>query len=333
MAERRPGRAAPLVAALLASVAATAGLAYAAGDSPSTINACRTKILGYVRVVTTTAKCRRTELPLSWNTIGPKGDAGPAGPVGPAGPSGPAGPAGPQGPEGSPGGAGPPGPPGPPGPKGDPGAPLESIGELSGLLCTKHDGTDGETMVDVADDNTITITCVADEEPPPPPTGSAKLVINEVDYDQVGADHDGFVELYNGGDAAADLTGLVLVPVNGGDSSEYSRKALEGSLAAGAYQVVDVELQNGAPDGLAVVDLTGHTLIDALSYEGAITAATIDGTTYDLVEGTVLADTVADSNTVDGSLIRNPNGTDTNDAAADWAFTTAVTPGAANVRS
>ena len=330
MAERRPGRAAPLVAALLASIAATAGLAYAAGDSPSTIKACRTKILGYVRVVTTTAKCRRTELPLSWNTIGPKGDpgpAGPAGPVGPAGPSGPAGPAGPRGPDGSPGGAGPPG---PPGPKGDPGAPLESIGELSGLLCTKHDGTDGETIVDVGDDDSIVITCVADEEPPRP-TGAAKLVINEVDYDQVGADHDGFVEVYNRGDAAADLTGLALVPVNGGDSSEYSRKALEGSLAAGAYLVVDVELQNGAPDGLAVADLTGHTLIDALSYEGAITAATIDGTTYDLVEGTVLPDTVVDSNTVDGSLIRNPNGTDTNDAAADWAFTTTVTRGAANV--
>jgi hypothetical protein len=34
---------------------------------------------------------------------------------------------------------------------------------------------------------------------------------------------------------------------------------------------------------------------------------------------------------VAGSLIRNPNGKDTNDAASDWAFTTTVTREAANV--
>jgi large repetitive protein len=72
-------------------------------------------------------------------------------------------------------------------------------------------------------------------------------------------------------------------------------------------------------------------LLDALSYEGAITAATIDGQTYDLVEGTALADTVADSNTVDGSLSRIPDTQDGNDAASDWAFTSTKTPAAANV--
>jgi hypothetical protein len=44
----------------------------------------------------------------------------------------------------------------------------------------------------------------------------------------------------------------------------------------------------------------------------------------------VLAATVEDSNTVAGSLIRNPNDKDTNDAGADWAFTT-VHEGAANL--
>ena len=62
-------------------------------------------------------------------------------------------------------------------------------------------------------------------------------------------------------------------------------------------------------------------------------AATIDGQTYDLVEGTALGDTVADSNTVAGSLSRIPDGGDSNNAAVDWAFTTAVTKGAANVAS
>jgi len=96
---------------------------------------------------------------------------------------------------------------------------------------------------------------------------------------------------------------------------------------------VSIELQNGAPDGVALVNTATSTLLDALSYEGAITAAQIDGTTHNLVEGTPLPATVADSNTVDGSLSRIPNGTDTNNAATDWAFTTTKTPGAANVMS
>lgn len=75
----------------------------------------------------------------------------------------------------------------------------------------------------------------------------------------------------------------------------------------------------------------GGILLDALSYEGAIDAATIGGATYDLVEGTVLPAATADSNTIAGSLSRIPNGSDTDDAATDWAFTTTVTQGAANV--
>ena len=102
-----------------------------------------------------------------------------------------------------------------------------------------------------------------------------------------------------------------------------------GTLAPGAHLDVGIELQNGAPDGLALLD--GVTLLDALSYEGEITAATIGGRTYNLVEGTALPTAVEDSNTVAGSLIRNPDGKDTSDAAADWAFTTTVTRGAANV--
>ena len=105
------------------------------------------------------------------------------------------------------------------------------------------------------------------------------------------------------------------------------------SLAAGAYLVVPVEMQNGAPDGVALVDTATKALLDALSYEGEIHAATIDGQVYDLVEGTALPATVADSNSVDGSLSRIPDGSDTDDAATDWVFTSTKTPGAANVAS
>jgi hypothetical protein len=159
------------------------------------------------------------------------------------------------------------------------------------------------------------------------------LVINEIDYDQVGADTGGFVEIANRGSSAATLDGLALVLVNGGDGTEYARVALTGSLAAGGYLQLEIEAQNGAPDGVALIDTASKALLDALSYEGAITAATIDGQTYNLVEGTVLAGTVVDSNTVDGSLSRIPDKADTNNAATDWAFTQTKTPRAANVAS
>jgi hypothetical protein len=74
-------------------------------------------------------------------------------------------------------------------------------------------------------------------------------------------------------------------------------------------------------------------VLDALSYEGAMTAVTITGApgTYNLVEGTQLPEGVADGNFIDGSLIRSPNGRDTNNASQDWRFTKQPTPGAANV--
>ncbi len=138
------------------------------------------------------------------------------------------------------------------------------------------------------------------------------------------------MEIKNVGASAATLEGIALVLVNGGDGLEYDRAELTGSLAAGAYLSVAIEAQNGAPDGVALIDTAG-ALLDALSYEGSITAAVIDGKTYNLVEGTVLPTSVADSNTVDGSLSRIPDGQDTNNAASDWKFTTTKTPGAANV--
>ena len=179
-------------------------------------------------------------------------------------------------------------------------------------------------------DGAIVLTCEAEDGPPPPPPGAAELVLNEIDYDQVGADTGGFIEIYNAGDGPADLAGVALVLVDGGTANEYLRRTLSGTLAAGAYLVVEADAQNGAPDGVALID-AGGSLLDALSYEGGITAATIGTATYSLVEGTVLPAATADSNTVAGSLSRIPNGSDTDDAATDWAFTTTVTQGAANV--
>ena len=90
------------------------------------------------------------------------------------------------------------------------------------------------------------------------------------------------------------------------------------------------EIQNGAPDGIALIDNVTHTVLDALSYEGSITAVTLPGfaAPVSLVEGTPT--TISDSNTMQESLCRKPNGQDSNDAATDWQLCTSLTPGTAN---
>ena len=276
-------------AAAVVFVAVGSALAAATGDTPTVIHACKHPSGGWLRQVADPAQCRRRETPVDWNIEGQKGD---------------------------------------------PGTVVSGLKTLEGVPCIAEDAAAGEIKVTIGAGGDVTLTCEAapDEQPPPPPPPpgeSAKLVINEVDYDQIGADANGFVEIHNTGSQAADLSNVDLVAVNGGDGAEYGRVALTGTLAAGAYLDVAIELQNGSPDGIALIE--GSTLLDALSYEGAITAATIGGATFNLVEGTVLPIAVEDSNTVAGSLIRNPDGKDTNDAASDWAFTTTLTRGAANV--
>jgi Lamin Tail Domain len=302
-----------LLAALGAVVFVVAGAAVgaSAGDPPSVIFACKHPSGGWLRQVAGPAHCRRRETPVNWNIEGPKGDPGQDGAPGAKGD---------QGDKGD---------------KGDPGTVVSGLTTLEGVPCVAEDSAAGEIKVTTGANGDVSLTCEAapDEPapppPPPPPVETAKLVINEVDYDQVGTDGNGFVEIHNTGTAAADLADVDLVAVNGGDNAEYDRAALTGTLAAGGYLAVAIELQNGAPDAVAL--LQGTTLVDAFSYEGTITAATIGGQTYNLVEGTALPATVEDSNTATGSLIRNPNGKDTNDAASDWAFTTTVTREAANV--
>lgn len=179
------------------------------------------------------------------------------------------------------------------------------------------------------------------------------LIINEVDYDQPGIDTNEFVEILNTSGTARNLFGQSLVLVNGANNLPYLTVDLgpAGTLASGQYLLVqngtlpvpggvlsinfasaNSNVQNGAPDGIALVDTTTNTLVDALSYEGSITMAAIPGLgTVSLVEGTALAPTTEDVDPTSGSLSRLPNGSDTNDAATDWNFTTTPTPGTANV--
>ena len=339
---------------LAALVVAASSATLAAGGSERSnddvITGCQKPGRGFLRVVRDASACRSNERVVTWNERGPAGPQGPAGPAGQAGERGlmgpagavgamgPAGPAGAIGPAGAAGATGPAGPAGPQGaqglagPQGPAGSALASLAALSGSACSRFDGSAGTVAIATTSANVVELRCSGSGGPPPPPP-SSKLVINEIDYDQVGADANGFVEIANTGSSARALEGIALVLVNGGDGQEYARANLTGSLAAGAYLSISIEAQNGAPDGLALIDTASGALLDAFSYEGEITTAAIGSQTYNLVEGTALAATVADSNTVDGSLSRIPNGQDTNNAASDWAFTQTKTPGAANVAS
>ncbi|HUS33092.1 MAG TPA: lamin tail domain-containing protein [Kofleriaceae bacterium] len=240
--------------------------------------------------------------------------------------------------------------------------------KIVGATLTQSDGLTGNwkwcpTPAQVADSDRYTLVLSADDGDNPKVLkpyvivlgggGGPKLVINEVDYDNVGTDNAEYIEIYNGSSTTTSLAGLSVILVNGATGDEYATIELGpvGSLTAGQYLVIggpavtvptaakkldplwtQDQVQNGAPDGVALVDTVGPTLLDALSYEGAVTAANLTGfaSSVSLVEGTALATGSADSNTATATLCRKPNGADTNNASADWKVCTTRTVGTAN---
>ena len=79
------------------------------------------------------------------------------------------------------------------------------------------------------------------------------LVLNEVDYDNVGADNREFVEVFNGTGASVDLGNKAVVLVNGGTGTEYARVALgPNCLAPDQYLVVMDPLVVPAPGEISI---------------------------------------------------------------------------------
>lgn len=159
------------------------------------------------------------------------------------------------------------------------------------------------------------------------------IVINEVDADQTSTDSAEFLELYNTGTSAVDLSDAVLVFFNGSDDASYAAFDLDGiTLAAGDYFVLcanaattpncdlDVEpdenlIQNGA-DAVALMmgdaasfptDTPATTvgLIDVIVYgtddspDGGLLAALGETIQYD-EDATGNKDTESNQRTPDG---------------------------------
>jgi hypothetical protein len=188
----------------------------------------------------------------------------------------------------------------------------------------------------------VTATVTVTEAPP------RELLLNEVDYDQPGADTTEFVEIFNPGDTPRALDGLAVVFFNGAmtPAASYLTVNLSGTIDAGGYAVVandavvtpagvprfriaNSTVQNGDPDGLALVEVATGRVLDVLSYGGGITRATYMGREISLVSGRPT--TARDVSSGPASLARLPNGVDTDDDASDWARTETPTPGAENL--
>lgn len=101
------------------------------------------------------------------------------------------------------------------------------------------------------------------------------VFLNEIHYDNSGTDAGEAVEI--AGPAGTDLTGWSLVLYNGNGGKSYKTYPLSGSLADsgngfGFFAINTPGIQNGAPDGLALIDPTNQ-VVQFLSYEGVLTAA------------------------------------------------------------
>jgi len=169
---------------------------------------------------------------------------------------------------------------------------------------------------------------------------SAQVVINEVDYDQIGTDNAEYIEIKNIGTTVYPMQYLTVLLINGSSGTGVQYASISNPswqpLAPGAYFVICGNqsltlncdhpgpsitnlVQNGPMDAIVLVDVNDN-VVDVLSYGG-----TLPG----YVEGT--GTTATDTNDQDGiSLNRWPDGNDTNDNNADFVVG-CPSPGTANV--
>lgn len=108
-------------------------------------------------------------------------------------------------------------------------------------------------------------------------TASAQVFINEIHYDNTGTDSGEAIEI--AGRAGTDLSGWSVVLYNGANGLQYNTLALAGAIVdqQGGFGTVVIDLpvnglQNGGPDGIALIDASAD-VVQFLSYEGSFTAA------------------------------------------------------------
>ncbi|MBV6443676.1 MAG: hypothetical protein EPGJADBJ_05459 [Saprospiraceae bacterium] len=132
-----------------------------------------------------------------------------------------------------------------------------------------------DTTVSCSDPLTLPPTVTATDDCDPgqvPPV----IFINEIHYDNAGTDAGEFIEI--AGTAGLDLSQYQLVLYNGNGGVTYNEMTLSGTIddegngfGAVSFPYPVNGIQNGAPDGMALVKLP-NTVIQFLSYEGPFVA-------------------------------------------------------------
>lgn len=103
---------------------------------------------------------------------------------------------------------------------------------------------------------------------------SANVFINELHYDNAGSDTNEKVEV--AAPAGTNLSGWKIVLYNGSGGASYSTVNLSGTVANqcngwGTVAVAVTGIQNGNPDGVALVNASGAA-VQFLSYGGTFAA-------------------------------------------------------------
>ncbi len=163
------------------------------------------------------------------------------------------------------------------------------------------------------------------------PLAAQTVFINEIHYDNSGADTNEGVEV--AGPAGTDLTGWTIVPYNGNTAAAAVTYTPIGTLSGtipnqqngyGTVYVSIAGLQNGPRDGVALVNASS-TVVQLLSYEGVFTASNgpangMTSTDIGVSQGGTLADTQT----------MQLQGSGTGYADFTWTAAAAATRGAVN---
>ncbi len=168
------------------------------------------------------------------------------------------------------------------------------------------------------------------------------IIFSEIDYDQPGTDSNEFLELriIN----TTTISSCEIRLINGANNSVYDTIDLAGTWGPNKYLTIGSTnisnrdltfgsgscasncLQNGTPDGFALVDTSGSgTIVWFYSYEGTITG-------YDAGDGNAVDSTnlpvSENNNSPNKSIINGPTA-----GVSDSTTTELPTPGAANQKS
>jgi predicted extracellular nuclease len=155
---------------------------------------------------------------------------------------------------------------------------------------------------------------------------ATSVFINEIHYDNTGGDVGEFIEV--AAPAGTDLSGWSIVLYNGSNGTVYYTETLSGliteqSSGYGLVTIAPSSIQNGAPDGVALVN--NGTVVQFLSYEGSLTAT--DGPAV----GTTSTDIgVSEASSTSVGFSLQLSGTGTQYADFTWMEPAAESPGSLN---